>query len=242
MKMPKWSSALFVGWPGAVRGCGGLMALAVMAAPTLAQSQWAYPEAKRGDVVDEYHGTKVADPYRWLEEYGPDTLKWIEDQNKLTFGYLESIPQRKAILDRLTKMQNFERYGFPNKEGKYYFYSKNDGLQPQSVIYTTTDLKKPGKVLLDPNTLTKDGTVAIAGTAPSHDGKLFGWSVADGGSDWQVWRVRDVETGKDLPDEIKWIKFGGISWSLDNKGFFYSRFPEPEKGKELLQASAFQKI
>jgi prolyl oligopeptidase len=226
---------------------GVVLAMAIPAlapARALAQSQapWAYPEATRGEVVDEYHGNKVADPYRWLEEYKDDTLKWIEDQNKLTFGYLESIPQRKAILDRLTKMQNFERYGFPYKEGANYFYSKNDGLQPQSVLYTTTDLKKPGRVLLDPNTLTKDGTVAIAGTAPSHDGKLFGWSVADGGSDWQVWRVRDVESGQDLADEIKWIKFGGISWSKDNKGFYYSRFPEPEKGQELLQASTFQKI
>lgn len=208
-----------------------------------------YPPSPRGEVVDTYHGTKVADPYRWLEaadEPGsaewPKVQAWIEAQNKLTFGYLESIPQRGAIKERLTKLWNYERYGTPSKEGGRYFFSKNDGLQNQSVLYTVDRIDGVPRVLLDPNTLAKDGTVALAGTRVSDDGKLLAYGIAEAGSDWNTWKVRDIETGVDLADEIRWVKFGGASWTKDGKGFFYSRFDEPKPGAGLKALNQFQKI
>ena len=202
----------------------------------------AYPKAKTVDQVDDYHGVKVADPYRWLEDTdSADTHAWVEEENKLTFGYLEQIPYRKAIRERMTNLWNFERFTVPEQQGGRYFYQHNNGLQNQNVLLVAESLKAEPRVLLDPNTLSSDGTVALAGTAYTDDGKLLAYGTAASGSDWQEWHVRDVETGKDLADLIKWVKFSGASWSKDGKGFYYSRFDEP-KGTALRDTNYFQKL
>jgi prolyl oligopeptidase len=203
---------------------------------------YSYPEARRDAVVDDYHGTKVADPYRWLEDPdAPESRTWIDAQNKITQAFLADIPTREAIEKRLTKVWNFERYGVPSKKGNRYFFEKNDGLQNQSVLYWTDRLDKEPKVLIDPNTMSKDGTVALSGTAVSENGKYLAYGVQSAGSDWQTWHVRDVKTGKDLTDKIEWVKFSGASWSHDHKGFYYSRYPEPT-GKELTGQNFYQKV
>ncbi|HYG10409.1 MAG TPA: hypothetical protein VD835_10710, partial [Pyrinomonadaceae bacterium] len=203
-----------------------------------------YPATKKAEQVDDYHGTKVADPYRWLEDLdSPDTKAWVEAQNRLTDAYLAQIPARQKIKERLTKLWNFERYGIPFREGDRYFYTKNDGLQNQSVLYTVASLSDEPRVLLDPNKLSADGTVALAGTAISRDGKLMAYGLSASGSDWAEWRVRNIETGQDLPDTIKWVKFSGASWTADGKGFFYSRFDEPKAGaSQLAGVNEFQKL
>ncbi|HXG93289.1 MAG TPA: prolyl oligopeptidase family serine peptidase [Blastocatellia bacterium] len=214
-------------------------------APAVAQDskRLAYPQAKKVDVVDDYHGTKVADPYRWLEDVdSPETKAWVEAENKVTFAYLSEIPAREQIRQRLTKLWNFERYSTPFKRGSRYFYSKNNGLQNQSVLYWTDSLAAEGKVLIDPNTLSSDGTVALSGTSFTDDGKLMAYGLAASGSDWQEWHVRDVETGKDLPDVIKWVKFSRASWTSDGKGFFYSRYDEPKETTKMVGTNYFQKL
>jgi prolyl oligopeptidase len=201
-----------------------------------------YPVAKKSDQVDDYHGIKVADPYRWLEDLdSQETRSWVEAENKVTFAFLESIPARSAIKERLTKLWNYEKYGVPFKEGNRYFYTRNSGLQNQSVLYTVTSLDGVPKEVLDPNTLSTDGTVALSGTQVSNDGKLLAYSLSASGSDWQEWKVRDVETGKDLSDQLKWVKFSGASWTHDDSGFFYSRYDEP-KGDSLKDTNYFQKV
>jgi prolyl oligopeptidase len=201
-----------------------------------------YPAARKSDQVDDYHGTKVADPYRWLEDLdSAETAKWVETQNKLTFGFLNSIPQRAAIRERLTKLWNYEKFGVPFKEGSRYFYSRNSGLQNQSVLFTVTSLEAQPQMVLDPNTLSADGTVAVSGLQVSPDGKLLAYSLSASGSDWQEWKVRDVETSKDLSDHLKWVKFSSVSWTRDGKGFFYSRYDEP-KADALKGTNYFQKV
>ena len=201
-----------------------------------------YPAARKSEQVDDYHGVKVADPYRWLEDLdSEETRSWVEAQNKLTFGFLNEIPARSRIKDRLTKLWNYERYGIPFKEGNNYFYSRNSGLQNQSVLYTVTSLDGQPTLLLDPNTLSTDGTVALSAVSVSNDGKLTAYSLSASGSDWQEWKVRDVGTGKDLSDDLKWVKFSDASWTTDNKGFFYSRYDEP-KGDSLKGTNYFQKL
>ena len=202
-----------------------------------------YPTAKKVDQVDDYHGTKVADPYRWLEDTdSADTKAWVEAQNKLAFAYLNDIPAREHIKQRLTKLWNYERYGTPFKEGGRYFYSKNNGLQNQSVLYTADSLTGEPRLLLDPNTLSADGTVALSGLSISEDGKLMAYGLSAAGSDWQEWKVRDIATGKDLPDTIKWMKFSGASWTRDGKGFFYSRYAEPKEATKLADTNFYQKL
>jgi len=202
----------------------------------------AYPKAKTVDQVDDYHGTKVADPYRWLEDTdSADTAAWVAAENKLTFGYLEQIPYRSAIRDRMTKLWNFERFAVPEKQGMRYFFQHNNGLQNQNVLFVSESLNAEPRMLLDPNTLSSDGTVALAGEAFTDDGKLMAYGTAASGSDWEEWHVRDVDTGKDIPDLIKWVKFSGASWSKDGKGFYYSRYDEP-KGTALRDANYFQKL
>jgi prolyl oligopeptidase len=208
-----------------------------------AEKRLSYPESKKVDQVDDYFGAKVADPYRWLENLdSEETRSWVEAQNKLTFGYLNEIPVREQIKQRLTKLWNYERYGIPFKEGVRYFYTKNNGLQNQSVLYTTTSLDAEPKALLDPNTLSGDGTVALTGYTVTDDGKLIAYGLAASGSDWQEWKVRDVETGKDLPDQVRWVKFSGASWSKDGKGFFYSRYDEPKETAKMAGTNYFQKL
>jgi prolyl oligopeptidase len=202
-----------------------------------------YPASKKVDQVDDYHGTKVADPYRWLEDAdSADTKAWVEAQNKLAFAYLNEIPAREQIKQRLTKLWNYERYGTPFKEGERYFYSKNNGLQNQSVLYTADSLSGEPRVLLDPNTLSADGTVALSGLSISEDGKLMAYALSTAGSDWQEWRVRDIATGKDLPDTIKWVKFSDASWTRDGKGFFYSRYAEPNEATKMADTNFYQKL
>src|SRR6185369_2717594 len=201
-----------------------------------------YPPARKGDQVDDYHGVKVADPYRWLENLdSEETRAWVEAENKLTFAYLAAIPARTALKERLTKLWNYEKYGIPFKEGNRYFYSRNSGLQNQSVLYTVTSLDAQPQLVLDPNTLSADGTVAVSGMQVSPDGKLRAYSLSASGSDWQEWKVRDAETGKDLSDDLKWVKFSGVSWTRDGKGFFYSRYDEP-KSDTLKATNYFQKV
>lgn len=202
-----------------------------------------YPQARRGDQVDDYFGTKVADPYRWLEDAdSAETRAWVEAQNQITFGYLNQIPERAQIKERLTKLWNYEKYGTPWKEGGRYFYSRNDSLQNQSVIYTMTSLGGQPKVLIDPNKLSTDGTVALSGMDASDDGKLLAYGTSASGSDWQEWHVRDIETGQDMPDTIKFVKFSGASWTSDGKGFFYSRYDEPNEATKMQDANYFQKL
>ncbi len=187
--------------------------------------RWAYPSTRQADVVDEYHGVKVADPYRWLEDdNSPDTKAWVDAENAVTFGYLRRIPELGAIRARLTKLWNYERYGVPVKQGGRYFLTKNDGLQNQAVLYTLTSLDATLAVLLDPNALSADGAVALTAYEVSDDGNLMAYGLATAGSDWQEWKVRDVRTGQDLSDHIKWVKFSRASWTKDGRGFFYSRY------------------
>ena len=196
------------------------------------------PKTKKVDHMDEYFGTKVADPYRWLEDDNSvETKAWVEEENKATFDYLNTIPERKWIQNRLTTLWNYERYGTPNKEGKYYFYTKNNGLQNQSVLYVSESLSAEPRMLLDPNTLSTDGTVALNGTSHSRDGKLLAYGVSASGSDWQEWYVRDVVTGKDLVDHLKWIKFSGASFNADGSGFYYSRYPEPDEKTKMMASN-----
>jgi len=201
-----------------------------------------YPVARKSDQVDDYHGVRVADPYRWLEDLdSEETRKWVEAENKLTFAFLGEIPARTTIKERLTKLWNYEKYGVPFKEGSRYFYTRNSGLQNQSVLYTVTSLDAQPQILLDPNTLSADGTVALSGLSISDNGKLMAYSLSASGSDWQEWKVRDVETGKDRADHLKWVKFSNASWTRDAQGFFYSRYDEP-KGDSLKATNYFQKL
>jgi len=198
-------------------------------------------QTRQVEVVDEYHGVTVADPYRWLEDVdAPDTREWVQAQNVETFAYLERISVREPIRERLTRLWNYERYTTPFKEGGRYFFFRNDGLQNQNVLHTMPALDAEPRVLLDPNTLSPDGTVALLSLAVSDDGRRLAYSLSNAGSDWQTWHVRDVETGQDLPDELVWSKFSGAAWTLDNSGFYYCRYPEPED--EATGANYFQKL
>ncbi len=214
-----------------------------IAVNSFAQDKIEYPKTKKVDQTDNYHGTKVADPYRWLEDdNSAETKAWVQAENKVTFDYLNKIPEREQLKKRLTELWNYEKYSAPTKEGKYYFYSKNDGLQNQSVFYVSDSVKGEGRVLLDPNKLSKDGTVALSGMAISDDGKTLAYGLSGAGSDWQTWHFRDVETGKDLPDVLENIKFSGASWTKDGKGVFYSRFPEADEKSKLTRINYFQKL
>jgi len=201
------------------------------------------PETRKSDHIDEYHGTRVADPYRWLEDAdSAETAAWVRAQNEVTFGYLRKLPERARLQARLTKLWDYPKYGSPFKDGGQYFYFKNSGLQNQSVLYVQTSLDGQPRVLLDPNTLSADGTVALTAANVSDDGKLLGYGLAQAGSDWQEYRVRDVATASDRSDLVKYVKFSGLSWTADNGGFFYSRYPDPDPGSQLRQANAFHKV
>jgi prolyl oligopeptidase len=201
-----------------------------------------YPSARKSDVVDDYHGTKVADPFRWLEDPdSPESRTWIDAENRLTEGYLADIPARAAIRDRLTKLWNYPKFGAPFRKAGRYFFFKNDGLQNQSVLYKQASLSANPATLLDPNLLSEDGTVALSTLALSDDGRLLAYGTAASGSDWEEFRVRDVATAQDRPDHLKWIKFSGASWTKDGGGFFYSRYPEPAD-KALTDVNRFQKL
>ena len=202
-----------------------------------------YPKTRKEDVVDEYFGTKVADPYRWLEDdNAPETKAWVVEQNRVTSAFLAGIPRRGQIRERLAKIWNYERFGEPSERGGRFFWTYNSGLQNQRVLYTADSLDATPRVLLDPNTLSADGTVSLKGTSPSDDGKLLAYGLSRAGSDWEEFRVRDTATGKDRDDVIQWVKFSGASWMKDGSGFFYSRFDEPKSGEELKGKVEFQKL
>ncbi len=209
----------------------------------MSSSSFKYPSSPTGDQVDYYHGVAVRDPYRWLEDpHSEATQSWIAAQNQVTLGYLEQITARENIQQRLTQLWNYEKYNIPFREGNRYFYFKNDGLQNQSVLYTLNSLDAEPKIILDPNQFATDGTVALSGLSVSEDGNLLAYSISTAGSDWQEWRVRDVESGVDLEDRLQWVKFSGAYWTPDNKGFFYSRYDEPNEKTKFEDTNYFQKL
>jgi prolyl oligopeptidase len=202
----------------------------------------AYPVTTKGTQADDYHGTSIADPYRWLENTdSPETKAWVEAENRVSFSYLAAIPERTAIRDRLTKLWDYPKYFAPSKTGDFLFYFENSGLQNQNILYVR-DGNKPSRVLIDPNTLSTDGTVALSTTRESTDGKMLGYAVSTSGSDWQEIRVRSVETGRDTKDTLKWVKFSGISWTKDNRGFFYSGYDAPTTGNTLTNVNRGQRL
>src|ERR1700730_11448569 len=191
-----------------------------------------YPPAPVSNQIDDYFGAKVKDPHRPLESPdSPESRKWIEAEDKITFDFLQTIPERNGIRKRLVEVWDYERFGVPFKEKNRYFFSKNTGLQNQNVLYTTTNFFEKPRELLDPNLLAKDGTGALGGFDVTDDAKLMAYVLATAGSDWQQWKVRDVETGKDRPDLLDWIKFSDTSWKKDGSGFFYSRYLKPDEKK-----------
>lgn len=221
----------------------GLVSLFATAALATTGGLFTYPAATRGDVITDYHGVKVPDPYRWMEDIdAPATRTWVEAEDRLSRDYLQSLPDRGAIAQRLRQIWNFERWSAPERHGRYWFYTHNDGLQNQAVIFVTTDPGSPGHVLLDPNTLSKDGTVALRDTAVSDDGRLFAYALSEAGSDWQIWHVRNVDSGADLPEEIRWSKAGGGSWRKDGSGFYYTAYDPPAEGNVLKAANQYQKL
>ena len=202
-----------------------------------------YPTTQKSNQVDNYHGTSVADPYRHLENPDSELTKaWIEAQNQVTFNYLKDIPARETIKHRLTQLWDYEKYGTPWKKGGNYFYFKNNGLQNQSVLYTLPSLDAEPRVLLDPNQLSEDGTVALSGIAISEDGQLLAYGLSTSGSDWQEWKVRNIQTGKDLSDHLQWVKFSSAAWTHDHQGFFYSRYDEPNERTKLEDVNYYQKL
>ena len=220
--------------------CLALFLNAVMAGEKLK-----YPETTQIDHVDEMHRVKVADPYRWLEDdvrQSKRVADWVTAENQVTSSYLASLPQRDAIKKRLTDLWNYEKFSAPFKAGGRYFYFKNNGLQNQSVLYKLESLNAEPVVFIDPNTWSKDGTVALGATSFSDDGRYVAYSVAEAGSDWNTWRIIEVETGRLLADELKWVKFSGASWTADSKGFFYGRFDEPAAGEAFQKTNLNQQV
>ncbi|MGE5144192.1 MAG: prolyl oligopeptidase family serine peptidase, partial [Acidobacteriota bacterium] len=216
---------------------------AILQVSAAAAQRLRYPETKQGTQVDDYHGTSVADPYRWLEDVdAPDTKAWIEAENAVTFAYLASVPEREAIRRRLTAVWDYPRFGTPFKKHGEYFYYKNDGLQNQPVLYHQTSRSANPRVLLDPNALAPDGPIAVATVSVSEDARHLAYATSASGSDWNDIRVRDIVTGTDLDDHIRWVKFSEIAWSHDNVGFFYSRYPAPENDNPLLAVNRFHRL
>jgi prolyl oligopeptidase len=207
-----------------------------------AQSQFpTYPKPHTVDQVDDYFGTKVADPYRWMENLdAPEVKQWVDAENLLTRGYLDAIPGRDAIKSRLMALTNYERYSAPTRYGARYFYSHNTGLQNQAVLFWQEGLTGTPHVLIDPNTLAADGTVALSGISITHDGTLMAYALADAGSDWVTWHVRNIATGHDLPDVVAWSKFSGAAWLKDNSGFFYEGYERPDKLDKMSKEEALK--
>ena len=218
----------------------------VLLTPMLAQeTAIQYPETRRIDHADVYHGVSVADPYRWLEDdvrESKDVKSWVEAQNKTTFGYLESLPQREPIRKRLETLWDYEKFGDYFKEGGKYYFFQNDGLQNQAVLYELDSLDAEPRVVVDPNVWSADGTVALGSLAFSDDGRYMAYGVNKAGSDWQTWKVLEVATRKELADQLDWVKFSGAEWTKDGKGFFYGRYAEPEEGAAFQKTNLNQKL
>ncbi len=221
-----------------------LLSLSV-AVPATASDIIAYPETRRGDVVETQFGEAIADPYRWLENDvrgDPEVAEWVRDENKATNAYLDTLGSRAAIRKRLKTLWNYERYGVPRKRGGRYFYTHNSGLQNQSVLLVRDGLEGKERELLDPNGWARDGATALDEWRPSNNGDLLLYAIQDGGSDWRTLRLIDVATGRPLDDEIKWVKFSALAWDGDGKGFYYSRFPEPRKGADFQALNLNQQV
>jgi prolyl oligopeptidase len=232
--MLQWTRNLFL--------LGGTLAVSLV---TAGDSPINYPPTRRGDLVEDYHGTKVADPYRWLEDdvrKSDEVAAWVAAENKVTQAYLNGIPQREAIQKRLTELWNYEKYSAPFKVAGKYYFSKNDGLQNQNVLYVQDTLDGQARVLIDPNTWSKDGTVALAGLSFDDNGKYLAYGVAEAGSDWTTWKVLRLADQKVLDDEIKWVKYSGATWTRDGKGFFYGRFAEPRPDETFQALTLNQKV
>lgn len=196
-----------------------------------------YPPSRRVDVVDEYHGVKVPDPYRWLEELSSgETKAWVESQNTVTVKYLESLPMREFFRKRITELWDYPKVSVPWREGGRIWYRRNSGLQRQSVVYSRRNINAAPMTVVDPNAFSPDGSISLAQIAPSPDGKLLAYTLSEGGADWQTIRVRDLTTGRDIADTVHWVRFSRVAWTHDGKGFFYSRFPTPPEGKQLEAA------
>ena len=223
-----------------LRALGALAVAGLVAPPVLAVN---YPPATRGDQVDQYHGVSVPDPYRWMEEIdSPQTRAWVLAQHKTSSDYLATLPHRDELARRLKAIWNFERWTAPEKYGSNWFYSHNDGLQNQAVLFVTSNPADKGRVLLDPNTLSADGTVSLREMAVSDDGRLLAYALSDGGSDWQIWHVRDVATAKDLPDTLRWSKASGGTWLKDGSGFYYTVYDAPRAADVLKATNQYEKL
>ena len=208
-----------------------------------AQSSVKYPQPRRSDVADNYFGTTVADPYRWMEDLNaPEVKQWVDVENAITFKYLDSLPVRDVLKKRITELWNYPKVTMPRYEGRHWFYSRNSGLQRQSVVFTRETLNGSETVALDPNSLSPDGAMALSGFVPSPDARHFAYGQSEGGSDWSTYYVRELAGGRQLPDVIRWVKFSGLAWTEDGKGFFYGRYPEPRAGKALEDAVRDKKI
>ena len=204
----------------------GYALLAMTLTLSTASAAPAYPAAERGTVVDDYQGTTIADPYRWMEDpTAPATREFVHAQNALAQPWLEALPQRERLKQRLTQLWNYERVGLPRVKGGQYFFVRNDGIQNQSVLYVADSLTATPRVLFDPNAASSDATVALARFEPSPDGKVVAYSLSDGGTDWEIWKFRRVADGVDLPDELRQTKFWSLSWAPDGAGVYYSRYP-----------------
>lgn len=220
-----------------------LLIVSTIVSTSLIAQTMSAPPTRKGDHVDTYHGTSVADPYRWLEDDNSEETKaWVKAQNAVTDKYLAALPQREPVKKLYKELYNFEKFGIPFKEGGRHFYTRNDGLQQQSVLYMVKSLNDVPTVAIDPNKLSKDGTVATTGTVVSRDGKYLAYGIAGAGSDWQEWKVRDLATGNDLSDVIKWVKFSSAEWTPDGLGFFYSSYDAPREGQALTGSNYFQKL
>lgn len=214
-------------------------------AANAARPALAYPQTRRTDQVDPQFGVQVADPYRWLENdvrEDAEVKSWVDAQNNVTNAFLTTLPGRDALEARIKQLYDYERFGVPTKKGGRYFYAHNTGLQNQSVLFVRDSVDGEGRVLIDPNSWSKDGATALAEWTPSEDGKYLVYSIQDGGSDWRTVKVLDVATGKETGDEVKWVKFSGMEWMKDGSGFFYTRFPEPTPGQEFQSTNLNSKV
>jgi prolyl oligopeptidase len=202
-----------------------------------------YPQARKADTVESYFGTNVADPYRWMEDLNsPELKQWIDAENAITFKYLGALPAREPLKTRITELYNYPRVTTPRYAGRRWFYNRNSGLQRQSVVFTRETLSGPETIVIDPNQLWPDGATALAAREPAPDGQHFAYGQSEGGSDWSTVQIRELTTGRQLTDEIKWVKFSTLAWTEDGKGFFYGRYPEPPPGKALEAAVRDKKI